>query len=57
MGLRSVERRFHLGTLVEETAPTNRHSPSVDEVGRFDPGNVSLGHADPGTVSLVRWLA
>jgi len=31
--LRNGERRFHLVKMVEETAPTNKHSPTVDEFG------------------------
>ena len=31
------EREFHLKTMVEETIPTNKHSPDVDEVRGFDP--------------------
>jgi hypothetical protein len=30
--LQNAERRFHLAKMVEETAPMNKHSPSVDEL-------------------------
>ena len=45
--LQNVERQFHLTTLVEGAAPTNKHSPSVDE---------GEGFSDESSF-LTRWEA